>query len=962
MTFLLRVWAICIISIKRLWVYKALTLATLIGLITVVAFVMTIPLYAEAINYNILLSELNEKAETTQRPPFAYRYSYLGALRGMHQWEALAEIDTYLTTQAGDALGLPQDKVISHFETNTYKLFPEDTTNYAEDEGQLAIVSFALTHAIDDHINLIEGEFPLTATAQSDSPIPVLLTESFAQATGLQVGEIYIAFNHRDSGNRSARQIPVQVAGIWQPRDANSEFWFYAPDVFDDLMLVSEDVYINRLSPIMDDEIRLAVWSLLMDGQHVDTADVNRLLANANNVLRQAERRLPGIAISTSPADALRRYREAVRQQTQKLLTFSVPLVGLSLVFIGLVAGLTIDQRRNEIAVMRGRGATSLQLVGAAFLEGVLLGLIALVIGAVVAVGLTHLVGKTRSFLDFTATVDLRIVMTPLALSVGALAVGAATLAQTLPTLIAARQTVMGYKQTQSRNLNLPWWQRVWLDVGLLLVVIYAFDQLRRLGSLQLPWEDGPVNQDPYQNPFLFLLPAVAALAITLIGIRLIPLILRLALLPLKLINRVGLILALQNMSRSSRNFSTPFILLTMMVSLAIFTASIARTLDLHLLDQAYYRSGADVSLVPDAWLTDASLSGATASAAPDDTEPDLPDYYFLPIADYKTIPGVNNAARVGRYRIKADLGNRPIDGTFFGVDRVDFGQVAFWRGDFAAEPLGSLLNSLATASDSVLVSRDLLNAYPIQIGDTIRLTVTSGNTEIELPVRVVGVVDYFTGWYPQSGGHLFVGNLDYLFARVGGQLNHTIWLQLNAMADKPQAIETYMDEHDIPGQLWRISEQDIVRAQQQPDRQGVLGLLSVGLIAIGVLTILGIMLYAVFSFRKQAIELGVLRAIGLSMPSMIAVVVWELVIFMTMGIGLGIGLGIWMSHLMIPFFQGGSSEIYLVPPFIVEISWPAIFTLILFFGLLLGLMLMIIIPLLARMKIFQAVKLGETV
>jgi len=42
-----------------------------------------------------------------------------------------------------------------------------------------------------------------------------------------------------------------------------------------------------------------------------------------------------------------------------------------------------------------------------------------------------------------------------------------------------------------------------------------------------------------------------------------------------------------------------------------------------------------------------------------------------------------------------------------------------------------------------------------------------------------------------------------------------------------------------------------------------LLGLLSVGFITAAVLTVLGFILYAMFSFRRRFIELGMLRAVG---------------------------------------------------------------------------------------------------
>ena len=56
-----------------------------------------------------------------------------------------------------------------------------------------------------------------------------------------------------------------------------------------------------------------------------------------------------------------------------------------------------------------------------------------------------------------------------------------------------------------------------------------------------------------------------------------------------------------------------------------------------------------------------------------------------------------------------------------------------------------------------------------------------------------------------------------------------------------------------------------IAEEQAQPRRQGLFGLLSVGFIAAGVLTLLGFLISALIAARRRAIELGVLRALGMS-------------------------------------------------------------------------------------------------
>ena len=50
------------------------------------------------------------------------------------------------------------------------------------------------------------------------------------------------------------------------------------------------------------------------------------------------------------------------------------------------------------------------------------------------------------------------------------------------------------------------------------------------------------------------------------------------------------------------------------------------------------------------------------------------------------------------------------------------------------------------------------------------------------------------------------------------------------------------------------------------------------------------------------------------------------------------------------------------VPPFLVEIAWPAVFQIYILFGLMFVVALVALALILRRMRIFQAIKLGETV
>ena len=72
-------------------------------------------------------------------------------------------------------------------------------------------------------------------------------------------------------------------------------------------------------------------------------------------------------------------------------------------------------------------------------------------------------------------------------------------------------------------------------------------------------------------------------------------------------------------------------------------------------------------------------------------------------------------------------------------------------------------------------------------------------------------------------------------------------------------------------------------------------------------------------------------------------------------------GLGVAISGQFIPQLQVGTSLAARIPPFQVTIDWGSVFQIYILFGLLFLAALAILFVLLVRMKIFQAIKLGET-
>ena len=173
-----------------------------------------------------------------------------------------------------------------------------------------------------------------------------------------------------------------------------------------------EGTFHTRLSPTMEDEIAQALWYHVLDGDNINTDDVGSLVGRINFVTQRANALLPDTRLELSPLDPLQDYRRSSRILNILLYAFAIPIIGLLLAFIGVVVGLSVESQRNEIAVLRSRGATVGQVVGIALLQAIILGLIALVVGLFASQGIARLIGNTKSFLNFTLDSDLRVIVT----------------------------------------------------------------------------------------------------------------------------------------------------------------------------------------------------------------------------------------------------------------------------------------------------------------------------------------------------------------------------------------------------------------------------------------------------------------------------------------------------------------------------------------------------------------------
>ena len=912
------------------------------------------PMYSDAANRSLLQHELQT---VPNRSAFSFFYHYVkGSSVEGADWQDYFALNQYMETRYTQDLGLPYRSDMHYVKSDLLQVFPVRDGEYELRDQPLLRSYLGFIDRMEEYISIVEGELPAQDSSEGGNGdvVDILASQAFAVEAGLQVGERYTLFDpsvRTPNGGVMRLEVPVRIAGIWIPRAEGGARWLLPPASFANVFLVPKERYVGEIGARVPHALTDVGWYRVVSGDSVRAEDVDRFLRRVNYVDRQIKSLIPTAYLELSPVSALRRYQLSASAQAVLLLLFSIPILGLVLYFIVLVADSTVKRQQIEISILKSRGATTGQVFSIYLLQGVTLGVVALAIGPLLGRAVAQLIGGTRFFMTFEAQTPLQIEATTTSMTFTLVAIACALFATVLPAMGAARLAIVEAKQEISRRQRRSFWERSYLDFLLLGVAGYGYYLLKTQGRIAFLQANVPT--DPLDNPLLFLAPALFILAVALVAARLFPLIAAALSLLWSRLGGVSMLLAFYNLARTGRVYTSLLLLLILTTSLGTFTASMARTLDANLVARIFYEVGADVTLTEGAALR---MLPSDDDAAADAEEEFV--WINLPVDEHRQAPGVKAATRIGEFPVSTRVGSRLVNGRLFGIDRNHFPEVAYFRRDFADASLGALMNALALEYGGVIVSQSMLDTLGLQVGDSIALSGLVSASNAAFDFQIVGAMEYFPTVYPEDG-EFFVANLNYIFSLLGHEVPYRVWLATEEAID-PEQLTSSLD--DLGYRILAIEDahSELAEEQARPARVGLFGFLSVGFIAVAMLSVLALVIYSALSFRQRFIQLGILRAMGLSTSQLVFSLGGEQVMVTTAGIAAGGYLGLLSSYLFIPFYQIGYDEADLIPPFVVQIAWNDVAQLVLAMLIMVLAAAIGTLWLLVRMKTFQAVKMGE--
>ncbi|MGG6309965.1 ABC transporter permease [Paenibacillus macerans] len=957
---------------RKMWNTKWLTLSTLLGLIVAVSFTVSIPMYSDGSLKRVVATTLKSESEGLPAGSLIMSYQAPGGTKT--DLGALEAVNQYIIDEVPKEIGFPNDAYVNLRAIRSTEVYPEDPTKV--DASRTRTMSIVSMSGLQDHISLTGGQ--LYSEQTDGDTIEALMLEEAMYRQDLHVGDVmeYPVLSGVDV------TLKVKIVGTFQAADENDPYWYQGFEGMMNSFYIPEQVFNDNLLKNLSIPLHNSSWYYAFDLSEIQTSQLSPLSDTLDRLNVDLYQKLKDTKVDVSFGSLLNDFRKQSLQMQTMLFTLAAPMIAMVFYYIVMNARQALDKQQSDIAVLRSRGASTKQIIFIYLLESMILGVAALVVGPLLGWFMSKSIGSADGFLTFVNRKSIPVGFNFDALALGGAAVIIAILATLLPAVSYARSSIVKAKQKQARSDRKPFWQRWFLDIVLMGIAGYGYYLFNE--RQMLTFQTGMTTDELQIQPFLFFVPALAIFSIGLFFLRVFPWL-------LKLIGWIGkkwlpvpYYLSLTQLSRSSSSYYPLMILLVLTLGLGVYNASAARTIDLNSTERTLYKYGADV-IMKTVWegtpeITRPSQGGSGqgqgqggGSGQPgggqggggggvpgggpgggQNTPPSKLIYSEPPFEIFRKIDGVEHAARVLQTKGNIIVSGRSAgQGNIMGIDNVDFAKVAWFRNDLFPTHPYNYLNFLGMNESAALVPSNMAEKYKLKPGDV--FTVALGEQTVEF--AVYGILPYWPSQYPDQTPFI-IANLDYIYDQVP-LIPYEVWLKMKPGA-KVAPLITKLAAEGI--ELYEVADvrSELVAQSKHPTRGGVFGILSLGFLVSVIVSLIGYVLYWFFNLSGRVVQFGILRAMGLSRKQLTFMLLAEQILTAGLSIVLGIVIGKIAGMLYLPFLQTADNVTTQVPPFRIVFDSQDTFQLyiVVFVMLLLGAGLLF--WQIRRLRVHQAVKMGE--
>ncbi|MSP78651.1 MAG: ABC transporter permease [Dehalococcoidia bacterium] len=540
--------------------------------------------------------------------------------------------------------------------------------------------TYFLTH-FEEHSLLVDGHWP--------APSPVHLAdgrEAYEVSIGQQVARQlqwspgFVLALRPASAEPSATLLLV-VSSVAIPKDPAEEYWMGDTSIFtvqqSDAgqwipIYIQEEAFWGGLGARFPGAPGDFWWRVFINPFAINPSTVNQTLDALRGLETDVNKVFPRSLVLSLLGPELKEYQRRLALAQVPIYLFAALVVGVLLYYLWMVSSLLARSRGPEVALLRSRGASLLQIVGIMGLsEGLLLATPAVLAGPLLALGLMRCPVTAALFhsgSNSTIAAGVTVESYTLSALVGVLAIAVLMLSS----LTVATGGVMEFHRARSRPSSVMAFHRYYLDVFLLLIVGFVWWQLRNRGGFIT---SRVLGEGIDVSPVTLLGPALGLYAGGLILLRLFPVMVRMLAKLAEMSGPPWLVHGLRRVARDANLYGALTLLLTLAVSLGIFGAVFSATLQETRRAQAAYRIGGEV-------VVRMPFS--------------LGDRFEKTRSSIENMPGVSAVSVLRRAQGSLVKGGPQSAVNVLAVDPRSLGDTAWFRKDFAAKGIDELLDPLA--------------------------------------------------------------------------------------------------------------------------------------------------------------------------------------------------------------------------------------------------------------------------
>ncbi|MFX0184804.1 MAG: FtsX-like permease family protein [Candidatus Hodarchaeota archaeon] len=542
------------------------------------------------------------------------------------------------------------------------------------------------------------------------------------------------------------------------------------------------------------------------------------------------------------------------------LLLVSLPVISIALYLVVYSFGLIRRQKQAQIGIIKTRGGSWQQILGILLGEMMISTIIAILVGFLLSLFLSDFVMRSTDYLTFLGqTIPVKASL-ELLLGLIVIGIGIALLLNFVRIIRISRQQIIEtLVPTEVRD---PLWKRYYLDI---LMFILGTAAWLILNALVRPVSGGETFQGtpdvrPNPNPssdlisLLMLLIGLPAPFLIFFGTimliaRFFPVLMKkLADLLWKVEGGVNAF-AIRNIVRHKQAANRAVLLITLALSFSILASSLIFSLDETQHLKFYYQEGADVSLSTGTTLNETVFTQLQQN-----------------VSHLSRISGVFSANYWS-----GDIIYRHYQ--FLFVDPVTYAETAFTDPSFKlSSSLPTLINQLADNTTLLLFDGNLKAdiSKPL-IGENLSIQFKTPNKTEVLSFRIGGTFKLWPTFYPQSW-HDFSTNY-WIIGSLGmfNCLNQSSYLsnvegtylaKVDSLTYIEETVETITN---MTGKRPSSAALAYKEYKTSFERHFQLSILNSNLVISIAVAVIGMVMFAFFTYVDREKEIGVERALGMT-------------------------------------------------------------------------------------------------